>query len=166
MKICYYFIFYVLVISCSKQRNAEYENILKSLESNYTVNCNSKSSFLFCWKKNEKLFLKDSIEYKVGLKKFYSQDSKFMKYIIKNRTKGINQCIKRDNLCDSNVSKDTRISNEYAIKILIDNLILNNQNDTILINKYVNKLDIKKLEKIIFDDIDIKQKYKEYIKMN
>jgi hypothetical protein len=164
MKIYYYFVFFAIVISCSKSRNTEYEDILSSLEKNYTVECNSKSPFLFCWKVNKKTFIKDSIDYKIGLEKFYSQDSDFLKYLLKNKLEGINQWIKTKNLCDATVSKEDFVSNEYAVKILIDNLITNNNTDTIIINKYVDNLELKKIEQIIFDDDNVKDKYKEYIK--
>ncbi len=163
MKIYHYFVFFVLVISCSKARNTEYEDILSSLEKNYTVDCNSKSPFLFCWKVNKKTFLKDSINYKIGLEKFYSQDSEFLKYLLKNKLEGSNQWIKRKNLCDAQISKETTISNEYAIKILIDNLLNNQNKDTLIINGYVNKLKIEKLERIIDSDEHIKKKYLDYI---
>ena len=163
MKIYRYFVFCVLVISCSKTRNNDYEAILKSLEKNYTVQCNSKSPFLFCWKVDKKTFLKDSIEYQTGLKEFYSQDYKFLKYLLINKTKGSNQWIKKENLCDANISKEARISNEFAIKILIDNLLTSQNRDTLMINGYVNKLKLEKLERIINSDDHIKKKYLDYI---
>jgi hypothetical protein len=157
---------FISIISCSSNRDKEYEQILFSLEKNYTVTSNSNSSYLFCWKVSKETFKKDSVEYRNGLKKFYSQDINFLRFLIKNKSKWNYNWIKSENFCDSTYPDYKLNSNEYAVKVLIDNLILNIKKDTIVINNYLPKLQLNEIEEILMieKDSEIKIMYKDYVK--
>ena len=105
------------------------------------------------------------MEYKKAIKEIYKQDATFLKYLLDNKTQDneYNNWIKSRNSCESTYKNEDLITNLNATKIIIDNLLVNKRNDTIIINNYINKVKIEDLYNII-DKKDRRKVYSEYIK--
>jgi hypothetical protein len=167
MRYCVFILIYIFA-SCSNNEN--YECILKSLEKNYvTVKDVPKKDILFCWNVNQSTFVKDSIEYRKGIRNFYKQQIPFIEYLLeeKNDTNKFNNWIITKRPCSSNLTKADFINNLKGSIILIDNLILGNKKD-IIVKDYIDKINYEKLRLIMmknktksFDDI--KKDYTRYV---
>ena len=148
-----------------------FENILRSLEKNYTIQKIPNNEILFCWNIKRSVFIKDSIIYKNGLKNFYEQKTSFIKYLLNNKSSNteFNNWVITKNPCSSNFKNIDFITNSKGVIILIDNLLNNETKINITINEYIDKIKIMELKKFIVENEDInfeemKKKYKQFIK--
>ena len=158
----------LFLLSCNDDKT-HFENVLKSLEKNYTIQNIPKKEILFCWNIKHPDFIKDSLEYKKGLNIFYKQRLPFIKYLLLNKSssKKYNNWIFTKNPCSSNIESSDIISNSKGVLILIDNLIYQ-ENKKIVINDYIDKIKFDSVKKIILEDEykdfdQIKKDYIEYI---
>lgn len=153
--------------SCIKNKNEEYNNLLLSLEKNYTKQEKFDDFTKICWKVDKIKFHNDSIEYDKALDIFYKSDKDFLVFLLEfKRDKKKNNWIIKKNPCSSYFDKKDLISNSKGALILIDNFLTNNDK-SIVLNDYTEKLDFSKIEKIINEEKNldsIKLEYKRYIR--
>ena len=161
MKCFFLLLLPLLFLSCSDKEEEEYEWILTSLGKNYITATNSDSSFLMCWKSDKKAFAKDSILYSDALRKLYQQDIAFMRYLLKHKSqeKRHNNWIVTANICKADYYEKELMTNREAVKIIVDNLLLNQSKDTIIVNGYIKKVKFEDMAKIIDEGDNVRDNY-------
>jgi len=167
-KVLILFLATVLSIACVQKQEKHFKRILSSLTKNYTIQGGFDSFTQICWKVSYKDFVKDSIEYKNYVDEFYKQDMEFLIYLIqfKDDVKSSNNWIKKRNPCNSKVGKNDFINNSKGALILIDNLLVNDNQKSIIYNDYVDNMEFEDVEQIIKNENnveEVKNKYLKYI---
>lgn len=153
----------IVLSSCNNKKEIKirdknhFEKILTALGKSYTQQNIPENDLILCWDVTRENFVKDSLEYRIGIDEFYRQRMPFIKYLIENKIddEKINTWIYTRNKCSSQIEESDLISDTMGVIILVDNLMIKSENGLVRRN-YIEKISIKDLRGVLLSKEDIK----------